>query len=262
MEIHSFDMKPIEPLSVDDEDEDEVVVETNRYRGGDIRTASTSSSTSSFTSTSLSPPTSTPGSARPGIVHRLDKGTSGLLVVAKTDAALASLCDQFKARTVDRSYLAIACGTIRPPSGRVLTNVGRDPSDRKRMTTSGYGSTRGRTAASNYRTVEVVGNMTVCEWKLETGRTHQIRVHAQHLGHPLVMDETYGGTLSRALDGLSKGDRDRLAPKLKGLDRPALHALTLGFDHPVTGERLRFKAAPPADMRDLLMLLGSKLIPG
>jgi 23S rRNA pseudouridine1911/1915/1917 synthase len=190
---------------------------------------------------------------RPGIVHRLDKGTTGLVVVAKTDAAHISLCTQFKDRTVGRAYQALTLGVPRPPSARVATNVGRDFRDRKKMAAFAYGSTRGRLAASNYTVLETLaaGRAGLVEWRLETGRTHQIRVHSKHVGHSLIGDDAYGGGAGAAVSALGGGKTARVAAThgvLKALGgRPALHAKTLEIDHPVTGERLRFDSELPPD---------------
>ncbi|KAI8466220.1 MAG: RNA pseudouridine synthase [Monoraphidium minutum] len=203
-----------------------------------------------------------PGVLRPGIVHRLDKGTSGLMVVAKDDLAHARLCEQFKARTVSRIYRSLALGVPAPAAGRVATNIARDPGDRLRMAAIGYGAARGRPAASNYRLLRRVGGgaAALVEWKLETGRTHQIRralvaVHAKHLGHPLLGDDAYSPGNAAAARALA-GRRTSLAPAVKAaLDafgRPALHALTLGFDHPLTGARLHFESQLPGDFSRLL----------
>lgn len=195
---------------------------------------------------------------RPGIVHRLDKGTSGLLVVAKDEYTHAHLCDQFKARSVRRSYVSLLCGLPSLTSGRVEIPIGRDPRDRKKMAAipvSG-GSSKSRTAASRFRVLEVLANggSTLVEWRLETGRTHQIRVHAQYLGYPLLGDDTYGGTqgaaLSQLLPKTLTANHGSLKKLISGLQRPCLHAITLGFRHPRTLEELNFKCAPPQDFED------------
>lgn len=191
---------------------------------------------------------------RPGIVHRLDKGTTGLVVVAKTDAAHASLSRQFRDRTVERAYVGVTLRTPRPPSGRVATNVGRDFRDRKKMAAFAYDGGRGRTAASNYALVEALGGgrAAVVRWRLETGRTHQIRVHAKHLGHPLLGDDAYGGGAAAAVAAMAGGRPAAIAlvqRVVRDLGRPALHAQSLGFEHPVSGERLRFEAEMPRDLR-------------
>ena len=198
---------------------------------------------------------------RPGIVHRLDKGTSGLLVVAKDEAAHRGLCAQFQERSVERTYVSVVSGVPEPAAGDVVSLIGRDPRDRKRMAVVDH-ARRGRHAASGYRTLEVLPGAALVEWKLRTGRTHQIRVHARHLGHPILGDTAYGGTSGEAQARLAGGGKKpgagagaaraaEVRKALEALGRPALHARDLGFEHPVTGERLRFTAEPPRDMWDL-----------
>lgn len=194
---------------------------------------------------------------RPGIVHRIDKGTTGLMVVAKDEKSHRHLCDQFKARTVSRSYWSLTLGQPSTSSGRVETNIDRDVGDRKRMAAYAYGSHRGRTAASKYRQLESLANgrAALVEWRLETGRTHQIRVHAKHLGIPLFGDDTYGGGSSRAVNAIAhnKPSQQAAARQMLGrLNRPALHALTIAFEHPVTGKRLTFDSALPEDFAAVL----------
>ncbi|MEW5297661.1 MAG: hypothetical protein WDW36_000856 [Sanguina aurantia] len=202
---------------------------------------------------------------RPGIVHRLDKGTTGLMVVAKTEPALRHLGAQFKARTVGRIYHSIVLGSPKNSSGRVETNIVRDPGDRKRMATAPYHSAQGRTAASNYRVLEVLagGAAALVEWKLDTGRTHQIRVHAKHIGHSLLGDDTYGGGGAGILKALSHTTATNLAAvksMLTTFQRPALHAKTLAIQHPggheagagPGGQRLELTSDLPADFQALL----------
>ena len=210
---------------------------------------------------------------RPGIVHRLDKGTSGLLVVAKDEATHRGLCAQFQVRSVERTYVSVVSGVPEPASGDVVSLIGRDPRDRKRMAVVDH-VRRWRHAASGYRMLEALPGAALVEWKLRTGRTHQIRVHARHLGHPILGDATYGGTSgetqARLLGGGERagGGAARAAAVRKALEalgRPALHARDLGFEHPVTGERLRFTAEPPQDMWDLrnfILALGDGAPPG
>ena len=198
---------------------------------------------------------------RPGIVHRLDKGTSGLLVVAKDEATHRGLCAQFQARSVERTYVSVVSGVPEPAAGDVVSLIGRDPRDRKRMAVVDH-ARRGRHAASGYRMLEALPGAALVEWKLRTGRTHQIRVHARHLGHPILGDAAYGGTNGETQARLSGGGERAGAgagaaraaavrKALEALGRPALHARDLGFEHPVTGERLRFTSEPPQDMWDL-----------
>ncbi|CAL0318972.1 unnamed protein product [Lupinus luteus] len=202
-------------------------------------------------------------SIRPGIVHRLDKGTSGLLVVAKDELSHMKLSEQFKLRTIKRVYVSLTAGVPTPTAGRVEVPVGRDPNNRLRMTAVvGLGSSmKARHAASRYRVIEILagGSCALVEWKLETGRTHQIRAHAKYLGVPLLGDEVYGGTKSMILSLL----RPRTPPSLHGqvahmvsrLDRPCLHALTLGFQHPHTGEQVHLSSKPPLDFDEILSQL-------
>jgi len=172
------------------------------------------------------------GRERPGIVHRLDKGTSGLLIVAKTDQAHARLSAAFKTHELDRRYRAIVRGVPRPRHGTIDLALGRDRGDRKRVSAR---TDRPRRAVTHYRVLEAFGDRAaLVELKLETGRTHQIRVHLAHLGHPVLGDTVYGGRGAKQVDGVE-------AP------RPMLHAGHLRIDHPVTGERMRFDAEPPAD---------------
>jgi 23S rRNA pseudouridine1911/1915/1917 synthase len=184
---------------------------------------------------------------RLGLVHRLDKETSGCLVVARTDPALAALQAQFQARTVEKVYLALVHGKL-PDEGRLETPYGRHPRDRKRFT-----SREGRRkAVTEWRVVERFGDRaTLAEVTLHTGRTHQIRVHLAESGHPILADATYGGT--RREGRLPQGDPVRLAAAAVG--RQALHAWRLAFLHPRTGRRRTFEAPMPDDLRAALDLL-------
>ncbi len=187
------------------------------------------------------------GVLRPGIVHRLDKGTSGLLVVAKSDDAHRGLAGQFKRHEVKKTYLAIVYGTPRQEGGRIEAAVGRHPTDRKRMSTS---SRRGRKAVSVWRIRESFGDAALLEVDIETGRTHQIRVHLTALGHPVVGDALYGGA------GRSRTVGDAgIRARMKAMGRPALHAWRLGFTHPVTGEWMHFSSPMPEDMAGLCAFL-------
>jgi 23S rRNA pseudouridine1911/1915/1917 synthase len=186
---------------------------------------------------------------RPGIVHRLDKDTSGLMVVAKNNATHAGLARQFSERTIDREYLAIVWGVPASASGRIDAPLGRDPRDRKRMAV--VTAERGKHAATNYTVEEDLGGLALVRFRLETGRTHQIRVHARHLGHSILGDTTYGG--AKVLSGPPTASRRAFFANLfDRLPRQALHAATLGFTHPMTGERLFFSSELPADMRWVL----------
>lgn len=190
---------------------------------------------------------------RPGIVHRIDKGTTGLLVVSKDEATHADLCRQFEARTTHRLYWSITVGVPKDPEGRVQTHIDRDPKDFRRMTWFPAGGHKGKHAASNYKVVEILagGGAALVQWKLETGRTHQIRVHAKFLGHPLLGDDAYGGAGTGAAQVVARGGgqlkRIAAAEAIRALGRPALHAKTLAFTHPVTLEKLQFDSEPPMD---------------
>jgi 23S rRNA pseudouridine1911/1915/1917 synthase len=195
------------------------------------------------------------GEARPGIVHRIDKDTSGLLVAAKTERAMKSLAKQFANHTIERAYNAVVWGAPRAGEGRIEGDIARNPFDRKRMAVVRGG---GKAARTRYRTLEIFGDparpfASLVECRLETGRTHQIRVHLTHLGHPLIGDPSYG--------------RARQAPRPKSaveaaafeaataFPRQALHAYLLGFQHPTLHKSLRFEAPWPADFAALVNAL-------
>ena len=182
------------------------------------------------------------GTLRPGIVHRIDKDTSGLLVVAKSDAAHEGLARQFADHSIERTYLAVTGGQPRPPSGRIEGRIGRSDSNRKKMAVIPDTSTRGKHAVTHYRTLRALDHAALVECRLETGRTHQVRVHLASIGNALLGDPVYGKTPAP------------LRPILAELDfrRQALHAASLGFIHPATGERLGFAAELPADIAELI----------
>lgn len=180
------------------------------------------------------------GVARPGIVHRIDKDTSGLIVAAKHDRAHEGLAKQFAAHSIDRRYLAIATGRPMPVNGTVDAALGRSNTNRKKMAVVADG--RGKHAVTHYRVIEPLQHASLVECRLETGRTHQVRVHMAHIGHPLVGDPVYG----RARKPLS----DIL--KARNFVRQALHAAHLGFIHPVTGNSIALDSILPADMRELI----------
>ncbi len=182
---------------------------------------------------------------RAGLIHRLDKDTSGLLVVARSERAHTALTAAMQARKIEREYCAIVCGVL-TAGGRVDAPVGRHPRDRKRMTVR----SSARPAVTHYRVIERFRRHTYVRLKLETGRTHQIRVHMQHLNHPLVGDPVYGGRLQ-----LPPGAGESLREALRHFRRQALHARRLALLHPVSGESLSWKAPLPADMQTLLAVL-------
>lgn len=253
---------------------------------------SSSSSTNSVDTADVSRPDVT----RPGIVHRLDKGTSGVIVLAKSEIALSSLAAQFKEHSVRRWYIAISCGRLRQTErGFVEQPIMRDPRDRTRMTALDVSPSTmykdeglelaalddsqlpqgARSAISWYTPLAWLqrqpaerrndsgsaagAGVTLMRWQLGTGRTHQVRVHAKHLGHPLLGDVEYGGARKRAVNdvracGLQKKRAEAL---LERLGRPALHASLLEFAHPVTQRRMRFKQQPPEDFMEVLERLGA-----
>jgi 23S rRNA pseudouridine1911/1915/1917 synthase len=190
------------------------------------------------------------GAGRPGIVHRLDKDTSGLLIVAKTEACYLQLVAAIARREVARTYQALVWGVPRTSGGRVEAPVGRHPGDRQRMAVTA----RGKPAATRYRVLEPFGWASYLECALESGRTHQIRVHLSHIGHPVLADPVYGGGRRRALN-VAQGVRRLADAILAVLPRQALHAARLEFDHPVTASRLRLEAPLPADFAAALRLL-------
>ena len=185
------------------------------------------------------------GAIRPGIVHRLDKDTSGLLVVAKTESAHEDLADQFRAREIFKSYVALVYGVVKQESGRVEQPIARDPRNRTRMAIVAGG----RGALSLYRVRRSYESFTLVDVELKTGRTHQIRVHLSWLKHPVVGDELYSG-------GRENGVQDvRLRAEIRKLRRQFLHAEQLGFRHPKTGEQMRFTASLPPELARLLRVL-------
>ena len=188
---------------------------------------------------------------RPGIVHRLDKDTSGLIVVAKNDEALAKLSAKFAKKDVERRYWAIIWGTP-PEEGTIEGDIGRSKHDRKLMTVLPEG--RGKKAVTHYKVLEFFDYLSLVEVTLETGRTHQIRVHFNSIGHNVFGDATYGGTSVRF--GPNTGMRKVMFHKLlTGLGRQALHAKTLGFEHPSTGEFVSFDSELPEDFKHVLETL-------
>ncbi|NLJ43038.1 MAG: RluA family pseudouridine synthase [Bacteroidales bacterium] len=190
------------------------------------------------------------GELRPGLVHRIDKNTSGILVVAKNELALNRLSKQFYDRTTDRKYIALVWGVPDPAEGTITGHVGRNLKDRKIMQVFPDGS-QGRNAVTHYRVIEDFGYVSVVECKLETGRTHQIRVHFSFIKHPLFNDEEYGG--DKILKGTTFAKYQQFVRNcFKILPRQALHAKSLAFDHPVTGKRLSFDSELPDDMKQAI----------
>lgn len=186
-----------------------------------------------------------------GLVHRIDKDTSGLLVIAKTPIAKTKLGLQFFNKTTHRSYNALVWGNFNEEEGRIEGNIGRDPRDRLRMNVFPPDSEIGKSAVTHYRILERFGYVTLVECVLETGRTHQIRAHMKHIGHPLFGDERYGGT------EILRGQRSStykafIQNCFKACNRQALHARTLGFVHPTTGRQMDFTSDLPNDMRQLI----------
>jgi 23S rRNA pseudouridine1911/1915/1917 synthase len=189
------------------------------------------------------------GEGRPGIVHRLDRDTSGLLVVAKTEAAYLALVEALRARAVKRVYQAIVWGDPGPSEGRIELSIGRDPRDRKRMAV--LRGPAAKPARTYWRVLERYGLASLLECRLETGRTHQLRVHLQAVRHPVVGDPVYGGRVKKQLS-LRPSERSLADALLRLLRRQALHAAELEFVHPVTGEELRFRSELPPDLREAL----------
>ncbi|WP_375396139.1 RluA family pseudouridine synthase [uncultured Sphingomonas sp.] len=181
------------------------------------------------------------GVARPGIVHRIDKDTSGLMVAAKTDRAHEGLARQFAAHTIDRRYRAITGGALMPPAGTVDAPLARSPQNRKKVAVVAGG----KRAVTHYRTIAPLAGAALVECRLETGRTHQVRVHMASIGHPLLGDPVYGRT---------KQAHRKLLETLN-FHRQALHAARLGFIHPITSNALSFESAMPADMQELYDML-------
>ena len=189
-------------------------------------------------------------SERPGLVHRIDKDTTGLLVVAKTELAMAYLTKQFAEKTSEREYVALVWGNIEEDEGTVEGNIGRHDTNRMRMAVH-ESDEKGKPAVTHYKVLERFGYVTLVSCQLETGRTHQIRVHMKHIGHTLFNDERYGG------DAILKGTtftkyKQFVDNCFKVLPRQALHAKTLGFEHPISKEFLRFDTPIPQDLQECI----------
>ncbi len=191
-------------------------------------------------------------SDRPGLVHRIDKDTSGLLVVAKTEIAMAHLSNQFAKKTSEREYIAIVWGNMEDDEGTIEGHIGRHPKNRLQNTVyEGDDIDKGKPAVTHYKVIERLGYVTLVSCKLETGRTHQIRVHMKHIGHTLFNDARYGG--ERILKGTTFTKYKQFVDNcFKILPRQALHAKTLGFVHPTTGEFLRFESDVPEDIQQCI----------
>ncbi|WP_414826856.1 RluA family pseudouridine synthase [Aureitalea sp. L0-47] len=191
-------------------------------------------------------------SNRPGLVHRIDKDTSGLLVIAKTEEAMTHLSKQFFNKTTEREYVALVWGNVDDDSGTIEGNIGRHPKNRLQNTVyEGDDAEKGKPAVTHFKVLERLGYVTLLSCRLETGRTHQIRVHLKHIGHTLFNDERYGG------DSILKGThfskyKQFVENCFRVLPRQALHARTLGFEHPTSGEWLKFEAPVPEDMEQCL----------
>lgn len=194
------------------------------------------------------------GVARPGIVHRIDKDTSGLLVVAKHDAAHIHLSEQLATRTLKRTYTALVWGTLKQSTGTITGNIGRSVSNRQKMAVVKSG---GKPATTHYQLLEDLTAMSLVECKLETGRTHQIRVHMMHIGHPLVGDPVYGQTTQSRMNNTPA--LRHIAPEVRSallaFNRQALHARELGLIHPITGKTMQFSCPVADDMQVLIQQL-------
>lgn len=189
-------------------------------------------------------------SERPGLVHRIDKDTSGLLVIAKTEAAMTHLAKQFEAKTSEREYVALVWGNVKEDEGTIEGNIARHVKDRMQMAVFADPEV-GKPAVTHYKVLERFGYVTLISCILETGRTHQIRVHLKHIGHTLFNDERYGGNLILKGTTFTKY-KQFIENCFKTLPRQALHAKTLGFVHPTTGEMMRFDTELPQDMQDVI----------
>jgi 23S rRNA pseudouridine1911/1915/1917 synthase len=233
------------PLNIVYEDEDVIVV--NKPAGMVVHPAAgvhsgTLANALAYHFQNLS---SRAGASRPGIVHRIDKDTSGLMVVAKNEAAHQNLADQFRARTVLKSYVALVHGVVKPDTAKIEQRIGRDPRNRTRMAVVADG----RAAVSLYKVRQRFEAFTLLDVKIASGRTHQIRVHLAWLKHPVVGDEVYGG-------GRDNTVRDvKLRSQIRKLGRQFLHAEQLGFKHPKTNEQLIFRAELPSELRAFLVEL-------
>lgn len=195
-------------------------------------------------------PTTQNGSGRPGLVHRIDKDTSGLLVIAKTELAMTALAKQFYDHSIERTYWALVWGLFDSDHGTINVAIGRSPKDRRVMTAFPEGE-YGKDAITHYKVIQSYRYVSLVECKLETGRTHQIRAHMQYIGHPIFNDSVYGGDQIRKGTVFSKY-KSFVENCFALIPRQALHAKTLGFKHPETGERMQFDSPLPADFQQAL----------
>lgn len=196
-------------------------------------------------------PTSRNGEIRPGLVHRIDKDTSGLLVIAKTEFAMSYLAKQFFDHTIERTYIAMVWGEPKEDAGTIRSNMGRSLKDRKVMAVYPEGSETGKHAITHYKVLKNIRYVSLIQCNLETGRTHQIRVHMKHLGHPIFNDVTYGG--DKILRGTSFSKYKQFVENCFSIiPRQALHAKTLGFIHPTTKEFMQFDSELPQDFKDAI----------
>jgi 23S rRNA pseudouridine1911/1915/1917 synthase len=190
-------------------------------------------------------------SERPGLVHRIDKDTSGLLVVAKTEFAMTYLAKQFADKTSEREYIGIVWGNVEEDKGTIVGNIDRHTTNRMQMSVYDVDGEKGKPAVTHYKVLERLGYVTLVTCMLETGRTHQIRVHMKHIGHTLFNDERYGGNL--ILKGTTFTKYKQFVDNcFKVLPRQALHAKTLGFEHPITKEFMRFDSEIPQDIQECI----------
>ena len=232
-----------EPISLDILHEDSALIVVNKPAGMTVHPAGDAQS-GTLVNALLHHCETLPGIGgvqRPGIVHRLDKDTSGVIVAAKTDHAHRHLSAQFEAHTTTRHYYAVICGVPPNETGTVDARISRSPRDRRKMTVTGTG---GRQAVTHYHLLERYDRFSLLKLTLETGRIHQIRVHLSHIGHPVAGDHVYGGGYARAVHDAPPGAKEALV----ALNRQALHAHTLGFVHPETDEQLTLSSPMPEDM--------------
>jgi len=196
------------------------------------------------------------GFERAGIVHRLDKDTSGILVIAKDEVTHRKLAELFYTHNIEREYQALIWGSPKKKSGRIENRISRDLKDRKKMAVT-EDEERGKIAITDYEIIEEFEILSLVKLNLKTGRTHQIRVHLSHIGHPVFGDETYGGRKPHCIE-LTSNIRARINNMLRQMKRQALHAKVLGFVHPITKEKMRFESPLPEDIMNLIGYLSKK----